>query len=81
MLPLLLIVSVLQRIDTERESRPKSEVMEELSLVIYSKHYNHATDLNFKCLCVLLACVSVCHLHAWYPQRPEEGTNPLILKL
>lgn len=30
---------------------------------------------------VLPACMYVYCRHAWYPQRPEEGVNPLELEL
>lgn len=34
-----------------------------------------SADLNtlLICLGLLLACMSVNHMHAWCPQRPEEG--------
>lgn len=27
------------------------------------------------CMHVLLACIFVCHMHAWYLQRPEEAVG------
>jgi hypothetical protein len=27
------------------------------------------------CMNILSACVSVNHLHTWYPRRPEEGVG------
>lgn len=27
------------------------------------------------CMCVLCACVSVCHMHASFPQRSEKGVQ------
>lgn len=74
------MVFVLQRIRKERESRPKLEVVEEISLVVYLKHYTNSTDFKFyMCFACMFACVY--HLHTWHPQRPEEGTSAQKLQL
>lgn len=33
------------------------------------------------CVGVLLPCIYMHHVHAWYPQRPEEGNRSLELEL
>jgi hypothetical protein len=42
-----------------------------------------SVSLKIDCACidVLLACVSVYHLHAWLPQRPGEVLGSLQLEL
>lgn len=38
-----------------------------------SKSFSFTFLKNFMYVSVLPACISMYHMYAWYPQRPEEG--------
>lgn len=43
---------------------------------VVCQFYKHTYNLFiFMCMDVLRACMSVYHVHAWFPWRPEEGVR------